>query len=70
MLSALKDIITAIAAITLLAYLIGQQEWPWQQIAILRRDALIESQKDWGCPSTFNRNTCTQDRYGKIREKN
>jgi hypothetical protein len=58
MVAALKDIITAIAAITVLAYATGQQKWLWKQIAILRREALIESQKDWGCPSIFNLRAC------------
>ncbi len=58
MLAALKDLITAIAAVTLLAYSTGQQEWLWKQIAILRREALVESQKDWGCPSIFEKSAC------------
>lgn len=58
MLAAIKDIITVIAAVTLLAYSTGQQEWFWKQIAALRREALIESRKDWGCPSIFNKKAC------------
>lgn len=60
MLAALKDLITAIAAVTLLAYSTGQQKWLWKQIAILRREALVESRKDWGCPSIFRRSACKE----------
>ena len=59
MLSAIKDLITVIGAITLLAYSTGQQEWLWKQIAVLRREALNESRKDWGCPSIFNKAACS-----------
>lgn len=58
MLAALKDLITAIAAVTLLVYSTGQQEWLWKQIATLRRDVLSEARKDWGCPSIFNNGAC------------
>jgi hypothetical protein len=60
MLAAIKDLITAIAAITVLAYSTGQQEWLWKQITALHHEALAESQKSWGCPSLFNKSTCTE----------
>ncbi|MCC7406279.1 MAG: hypothetical protein IT288_17935 [Bdellovibrionales bacterium] len=56
MLAAIKDLIAAICAITLLAYSTGRQEWLWKQITTLRREALIKSQEDWGCPSIFSKN--------------
>ncbi len=68
MLAALKDLITAIAAVTLLAYSTGQQEWVWKQIALLRREALAESHKDWGCPSTFNKTACKSMRKTEVEK--
>jgi len=58
MLAAIKDLITAIATITLLAYSTGQQEWLWKQTAILRREVLREARQDWGCPSIFHKVAC------------
>ncbi|MGZ3745182.1 MAG: hypothetical protein ACXWRE_01350 [Pseudobdellovibrionaceae bacterium] len=58
MLTGLKDLITAIGALTLLAYSTGQQKWYWAQFAILHREALIESRKNWECPSIFKQTAC------------
>ena len=58
MLAAIKDLITVIATVVLLAYTTGQQDWLWKQIAMLRHETLIESQRDWGCPSIFNKSAC------------
>ncbi len=58
MLAAIKDLIAAVAAVVILAYSTGQHERLWKQISVLRREALIESQKDWECPSIFNHSAC------------
>lgn len=47
MLAGIKDLITVIATAVLLAYSTGQQDRLWKQIAMLRHEALIESQRDW-----------------------
>ena len=54
MLSALKDLIVLVSTIVALAYSTGQQKWLWQQIAILRHEAVIGAKADWGCPSIFD----------------
>lgn len=58
MLTAIKDLIAAIAAVTVLAYSTDQQEWLWKQVAVLRFKVLIESKENWGCPSIFNKSAC------------
>ena len=58
MLAAIKDLITAIAAVTFLAYSTGQQEWLWRQIAALRHEALRGARRDRGCPSIVHKKAC------------
>jgi len=58
MLSALKDLIVLVSTIVALAYSTGQQKWLWQQIAILRHEAVIGAKADWGCPSIFDKYAC------------
>lgn len=58
MLAGIKDLTTAIAAITLLAYSTGQQERLWKQITALRREVLREVRQDWDCPSIFHKVAC------------
>lgn len=58
MLSSIKDLIVAISTIVALAYSTGQQKWLWEQISIVRREALAGTQADWGCPSIFNSTAC------------
>jgi hypothetical protein len=58
MLSAIKDAIGAIALIVTVAYSTGHREWLWNQIAILRVEAIRNSKVDWGCPSIFRKNAC------------
>lgn len=58
MISALKDLIVLVSTIVALAYSTGQEKWIWQQIAIVRREAFIESKSDWGCPSIFDKSAC------------
>jgi len=63
MLTALKDLITSIVTITLLAYATGQQEWLWKQIASLRHESIKNSRQDWGCPSIFQKTACKPPRH-------
>lgn len=58
MLAALKEIILLIASIVVIAQATGQREWLWRQIATIRHAALVETKKDWGCPSIFNKSAC------------
>lgn len=62
MLSALKDLIVLVSTIVAFAYSTGQQKWLWQQIAIVRREAIAGSQADWGCPSIFDKRSCHEKR--------
>lgn len=55
MLDAIKDLISAIAVITLFADLTCQQEWLWKQISALRCKTLIESRKGWGAQASSTR---------------
>ncbi|MGZ3747371.1 MAG: hypothetical protein ACXWRE_08380 [Pseudobdellovibrionaceae bacterium] len=59
MLAAIKHLI---AAITILAYSTGQQEWLWKQITALQHKALVDAQKNLGCPSIFDKNACKRIR--------
>jgi hypothetical protein len=61
MISALKDIIVLVSTIVALAYSTGQQKWLWQQIAVVRREAIAKSTSDWGCPSIFDKSACRTD---------
>lgn len=58
MLSSIKDLIVVISTIVALAYSTGQQKWLWEQISILRREALAVTRTDWGCPSIFASTAC------------
>jgi hypothetical protein len=58
MLSALKDIFSAIALTTVIAFANGDQKWIWQQLTELRREAIQLARQDWGCPSIFSKNAC------------
>lgn len=58
MLSALKDILSAITLMTVIAFANGDQKWIWQQLTELRREAIHLSRQDWGCPSIFSKNAC------------
>ena len=58
MLAALKEIILLVASIAVIAHATGQREWLWRQIATIRHAALVETKKDWGCPSIFNKDSC------------
>jgi len=60
MLAALKETILIIASIVVIAHATGQQEWLWRQIATIRHAALVETKKDWGCPSIFNKSACKE----------
>ena len=60
MLAALKETILKIAFIVVIAHATGQQEWLWRQIATIRHAALVETKKDWGCPSIFNKSACKE----------
>ncbi|HEY8271539.1 MAG TPA: hypothetical protein VIG33_11680 [Pseudobdellovibrionaceae bacterium] len=62
MLAAIKDLITAIAATTILTYSTGQQEWLWKHIVALQHKALINAQKNLGCPSIFDKDSCKRIR--------
>lgn len=58
MLGALEDLMTVLAAAVLLAYSTSQQDWLWKQFAALRHGAMVEAQRDWGCPSIFHKWAC------------
>lgn len=58
MLAALKDMITILAAIVLLAHSVGHREWLWKQLTTIRQIALAEAREDWGCPNIFNNDAC------------
>ena len=58
MLSALKDILSAVALTTVIAFSNGDQKWIWQQLSELRREVIHLSRQDWGCPSIFSKNAC------------
>ncbi len=58
MLSATKDLIVLVSTIVALTYSTGQEKWLWQQIAIIRREALLGAKNDWGCPSIFDKRAC------------
>lgn len=60
MLSGIKDAIGAIALIVTAAYSTGHHEWLWQQIEIVRREALVGAKSDWGCPSIFDKSACNK----------
>lgn len=58
--AALKELLLLIASIVVVADATGQREWLWRQIASVRQTALVETKKDWGCPSIFNRSACKE----------
>lgn len=60
MLAALKELMLIIASIVVVAHATGQRDWLWRQIASVRHAALVETKKDWGCPSIFNKSTCRE----------
>lgn len=60
MLAALKEITLLIASIVVIAHASGQREWLWRQITTIRHAALLETKKDWGCPSIFNKSACKE----------
>lgn len=58
MLSAIKDMATAIAIATVFAFSNGEQKWIWSQIYELRYEVLKIARQDWGCPSIFSKSAC------------
>ncbi len=60
MLAALKELMLLIATIVVIAHATGNREWLWRQIASVRQAALVETKKDWGCPSIFNKSACRE----------
>jgi hypothetical protein len=55
-----KDITVAIATLFALAMATGHGQRIDESILSIRKQALSEVRKPWGCPSIFNRNACTR----------
>lgn len=58
MLGALKDLIVLVAAVVVVAHAGGKREWLWRQISLIHHSALVEVQRNWGCPSIFDKTAC------------
>lgn len=66
MLSAIKDLIAAVAISMVFAFSNGNQKWVWKQLGELRHHVIQESKQGWGCPSIFDKNACsTAPKSGK-----
>lgn len=63
-----NEITASFVAFYLLAVTTGHSEWIWQSISYLRKVAITESKKDWGCPSIWNsKSACSS--YDSTRYK-
>lgn len=62
MLSAIRDLVSAVAIAMVFAFSNGQQKWIWSQLAQLRQQILKESRQDWGCTSIFDKSACSRPR--------
>lgn len=58
MLSAIKDLVSAVAIFTLFAFANGQSRWLDFKLSELRSEVLQLSKGDWGCPSIFSKRAC------------
>jgi hypothetical protein len=59
----LQNALTTLAGAFLSFYLgcvaVGRPDIPWKIIAQMRGKALTGASSDWGCPSLFNKNSCS-----------
>ena len=58
MLSAIKDLVSAVALFTVFAFANGQSSWLDFKLSELRREVIQLSKTDWGCPSIFSKKAC------------
>jgi len=54
-----SEAVGVIVTLIVLAVASGRQDLVWRGIAEVRKVALANARKDWGCPSVFNRGACS-----------
>ena len=58
MLGALRDLVILIASVVVITHASGKREWLWKKVAMIRQEALVKTNEDWGCPSIFKKTVC------------
>lgn len=53
-----NEAVGVIVTLIVLTVASGRGEFIWKAIGEVRRVAMINSRKDWGCPSIFDKGVC------------